>query len=334
LIGALIGIAIVVIPAFLMRDHLLGQQNSTAELAASNPNGTDLQDEGTKANPHIVKSEPPKLAGRSPRPVETVPTGTIQPFGDIAWDDNLVVVIEKILALDNLETIEVIWDNKRITSLVDMTEKRTRPEYTQEQLGSLLRSRIKPHRYPVPGIDKEIMAPVPTIIARPIVIGDGIYTLKVNYTREPGSILSDPEKALKQAKEIFGEGADFYYPIYLRSVSLDFSESKTALASDTDRIRAIHEDLARRLADAYASFPLEQHAEPENGSISVWTDKAGHGVSLSSYREWSPNKSPFRLSYHNRPVDFLSRLYDHQQNLARKAQQEKFVHLKSSQVEL
>jgi|GEM_PF-3100437 uncharacterized protein YbaR (Trm112 family) len=237
------------------------------------------------------------------QPVKPHPVAEIKPFGDLTWDDNPLEVILKLRKIEGLQTLRLGFVDGR--GYCDIN-----PRSTELRLRQLLRSSLMLRTCQVPGIHGYIMPNAPKITASPIGIGDGVFTLTVYFSSEPGSMIDNPNKALTQAREVFGRSADFYYPIRLKTVTLNLHGSKTVPEVGFEYVHDFEQTLNDQLSEKYSSAP--SRGEGLMSQNLYWTDKVGRQVSLGNHL----GRSLF-LSYTNQPIDFAGQLYAHQEDLQR-----------------
>lgn len=288
-------------------------------------------------NPDIrlPKPEPtlkPKIEIKA-QPIKAALITTIQPFGGITWNDTPLTVIQKLQNIDNLETLRLSFTNssRRYCEI--------NRNYNELKLRQLLRSNLALHTHQIPGINGYVMPSAPTITASPIAIGDGVFTLNVQFDSEPGSILKNPAQALAQADQVFGKSADFYYPIRLTHVSLNLFGSKTTSTIDTQHLSAIYQTLVDQLTEKYSSIP----GKNTSGFELYWRDKAEHQITLTQTNERSggfypPRRPSVCLLYSNQSIDFAQQLRIHQEKLqenqAKLVNQQKFANATNLQGKL
>jgi hypothetical protein len=244
-----------------------------------------------------IASEPKKEEGEEAQPIENEPVNTIQPFGDLTWEDDLLTVIEKVQKLKGLES--------------NWLELRGGPPINILDNPTMLRQRIRtPVLTSVLGIDKRVRVSQVTIKASPIIISNGVFRLDITFLSEPGHVLKAPNKALAQAKQLFGDNADFYYPLQLDTVRLEMYDIK-------DPLKEASEQIANHIFDRIdRTYPATLRQPNQASTIGIWKDNAGCQLYLSKFSQ------RVRLHYSYPKCDCQQQLTALQEQLKEKLKEE------------
>lgn len=218
---------------------------------------TDLLPPVEKPEPQPVPQPALEPAPKpAPDPAPKLPPTTIQPFGGLTWDDDLLTTFQKTLALTESKSVTVAG--------IRCTDE-------QSMLGALRRLRADP----VLAIQKPVVRCGSLILTgSPVIIGQGAFQIELEFISEPGYVLDHADECLAQAQQVFGPEADSYFPLRLRRVELTLRENTESRTLDGDTKVKIALQIYQQLKTKYAD---KKHFTPKDEPwTTTWQDLFKH----------------------------------------------------------
>ncbi len=255
---------------------------------------------------------------------KTKPITVIQPFGGLSWDDDLFEIIQKIQKIESLESISLLFG----TSYKRTSKRNIKTVSSEPHLQEVLALSSYGNKY-VLGIDKKVFAPqIITIDAKPIIIANGAFSLRIIFQSEPSYVLENKKRALDQAKQVSGDDADFYFPLRLSSVSLYLFAITDIREPTTKDDKTLTNNIYDLLREKHPSSWLHQ---PTPYKV-IWRDNAKHELSLEGGRNQRDIYLPrTRIEYSNSPKnDHRKELEALQKKITDEAYKKKFADKKDS----
>jgi len=239
---------------------------------------------------------------QEPQPAPEQPPTTIQPFGGLTWDDDLLTAFQKTLALTESKSVTVA--GSRVTDVRSLAIA----------LKGLRTS-------PVLGIEKPVVIYRRLhLVGSPVIIGQGAFQIELVFIGEPGYALDHADKCLAQAKQIFGPEADCYFPLRLQYVQLTLQENTESRTLDAGtRIKIalqIYEQLKIKFADK------KHFISKDEPCATIWQDLFKHKLRVYG----SPDGAS--LAYELDPAgfsDLSQKLLKLQEEIKEKEHIEKFA---------
>lgn len=242
-----------------------------------------------------------------PDPAPKPPPTTIQPFGGLTWEDDLLTAFQKTLALT---------DSKSIIVSGGYPVLRTHVTNTQSLRGTLQSQRSSS----VLGIQKPVIQLGLRLIGYPVIIEQGAFQIELVFISEPGYVLDHADKCLAQAKQIFGPEADSYFPLRLQRVHLILRENTESRTLDGDTKVKIALQIYQQLKTKYAD---KKHFTPKDEPwATTWQDLFKHKLRVYGSPEDASLLYESDLSYFS---DLNQKLRKLQDEIREKEHVEKFV---------
>lgn len=205
-----------------------------------------------------IKPEPEEVE-QKPQPVPEQPPTTIQLFGDLTWDDDLLTASRKMLTLTDSKSISV--------SLYTVNE---------HSLLSALRRLLRNH-HTVLGINKPVAYRDHGwlhIEGYPVIISQGAFQINLSFICEPGYALDHADECLAHARQILGPEADCYLPLRLQRVRLTLQEDTKSRTLDVDSKKEVATRIRDQLQAKYAS--TEHFTSAVSAYETTWQDQSKH----------------------------------------------------------
>lgn len=258
------------------------------------------------AKPNI-KLEPLKVE-QKPQPVppaqEEQPSTTIQPFGGLTWDDDLLTASQKMLALTDSKSIAV--SSERAVN--------------EHSLLSTLRSQLRAS-YTVLGIDKPVAyRGWLHLEGYPVIISQGAFQINLSFICEPGYALDHADECLAHARQILGLEADCYLPLHLQRVQLILKEDTKSRTLNTDARKNTATQIYNQLKTKYASS--EHFTSTASAYEATWQDRSKNKLLFYA------NHKHVRLVYERNTSDLSKlsqKLQKLQDEIKEKEHQDRFV---------
>jgi len=196
---------------------------------------------------------------------------TVQPFGNLRWEDALPEALERLHGMENLERFQILDINgdpipsskPNTFSMKENDIRKTVAEIKRMQCAKGDKRNNTPYVLDGAIRGKRVLMDCFIVNVWPVVVAQCPYRLRLIFASTAGLAVVDAERALTQSQYIFGADNQLYYPMFLDRVIL--TPTNEGFGKEN------YGHVKKILEHKYQKLAVEG---------TRWTDEAGNSVEL------------------------------------------------------